>query len=621
MFKTIGAKVLTGMISGAIVGVIGVYVVITFGLEDISERNAKNTLSMLSESIFQTLQLAMMAGEREVVETTLRRASKIDGVVALDVAPSKGVIETFDKQIAFTTDKDILDVFSSKKASIFEFSHNDERLVRLLKPQVAERSCLQCHVLNKEGDVLGVMDLTLSLQENDSLIAQSQAKLLLFVFVTLAVAIVGAIFFIKIFNHKIHTMQSGLLGFFAFLNGEASHAKKLEDVSGDEFGQISQVINSSIERIEAGVQKDREFIQEATKVVAKVNNGFLDERLTVQANNPALVELKTVINNMIANLDKSVDSVLTVLRAYESDDYTAVAHDESLSGELSELLAGVNRLGESIGRMLGANLANGRTLENNAKELGGFVRTISKATDEQVRALMETSGAVTEIAATIRNTAEKASTMATIADKTQKSATEGSSLASNTLSAMEEIVKSANAINEAITVIDTIAFQTNILSLNAAVEAATAGEAGKGFAVVAQEVRSLAGRSAEAARRIKELAAESQKKAEEGKRISVEMMDGYTDLSEKIKETSQLVANVAEASREQMSGIEHINEVVGTIEQKTQESARVAEKTNLIAEETSKMAAALVNEASGKKFRTTSTDSAIIELKSLIEQG
>lgn len=620
MFRTIGAKVLAGMIAGAVFGVIGVYVVIALGLEDISERNAKSTLAMMSESIFQTLQLAMLTGEREVVESTLVNAGKIAGVRALSVAPSKGVIETFHQPVSFTTDPDILGVFGSKQASIEEYEYNGERLVRLLKPQIAEDSCIRCHVLNNRGDVLGVMDLTLSLKENDKLIAASQAKLLVFEILTLIVAIIGAVLFIKLFNYKIHKMQSGLLGFFAFLNGESSRAKKLEDNSGDEFGQISQVINSSIERIEQGVQRDREFIQEATKVVARVNHGYLDDRLEAEATTPALNELKVVINNMISSLDRSVESVLAVLRAYESDDYTATVSNDKLDGKLSELLDGVNSLGESIGNMLCSNLRNGRTLEANAKQLGGFVRTISKATDEQAEALMEASSAVTQIAATIKNTAEKAVQMASIAETTHSSAVQGSTLAKNTLGAMEEIVKSAHAISEAIGVIDTIAFQTNILSLNAAVEAATAGEAGKGFAVVAGEVRALAGRSAEAARRIKELATQSLQKAEEGKEISMQMMHGYNDLSEKIKETSDLVSHVAEASKEQMGAIDHINEVVATIERQTKSSSQVATKTNAIAEENNKMAAALVSDASGKKFKV-SDDSAIHELKSLIEQG
>ena len=106
--------------------------------------------------------------------------------------------------------------------------------------------------------------------------------------------------------------------------------------------------------------------------------------------------------------------------------------------------------------------------------------------------------------------------------------------------AMDEINKEVSSINEAIEVIDQIAFQTNILSLNAAVEAATAGEAGKGFAVVAQEVRNLASRSAEAAKEIKNIVEIATSKANEGKGIANSMKDGYTELNKKINETLAL---------------------------------------------------------------------------------
>ncbi|MDR3347375.1 MAG: methyl-accepting chemotaxis protein, partial [Helicobacteraceae bacterium] len=276
-------------------------------------------------------------------------------------------------------------------------------------------------------------------------------------------------------------------------------------------------------------------------------------------------------------------------------------------------------------------LENGQQLERNAKELGGYVQALSTATVDQAAVLADASKAVSAITDTIRENALKAGQMASIAEETQKSASEGSVLASRTQNAMEQIVISANAINEAITVIDAIAFQTNILSLNAAVEAATAGEAGKGFAVVAGEVRNLAARSAEAARAIKELAEESQRRAEEGKQISAQMMLGYTQLSGKISETSDLVSRVAQASVEQMLSIDQINAIVDKIGRMTGESADIAQKTHEVAKRTSDMARELVKNASGKKFRRIAEDNdeefdlfeeeTIEQLKELIESG
>jgi methyl-accepting chemotaxis protein len=157
-------------------------------------------------------------------------------------------------------------------------------------------------------------------------------------------------------------------------------------------------------------------------------------------------------------------------------------------------------------------------------------------------------------------------------------------------------------INEAITVIDQIAFQTNILSLNAAVEAATAGEAGKGFAVVAQEVRNLASRSAEAAKEIKDLVEDANLKANEGKNISAEMIHGYQELNTHINETLHLIENVSSASKEQMTGIEQINDTVTMLDRVTQENANEANQVRAIANDVSSMAKDLVEDALSKKF-------------------
>ncbi|RXJ93678.1 chemotaxis protein, partial [Arcobacter sp. CECT 8989] len=127
--------------------------------------------------------------------------------------------------------------------------------------------------------------------------------------------------------------------------------------------------------------------------------------------------------------------------------------------------------------------------------------------------------------------------------------------------------------NDAISVIDQIAFQTNILSLNAAVEAATAGEAGKGFAVVAGEVRNLASRSAEAAKEIKSLVENATQKSGDGKQIAGNMIEGYTHLNENIQNTHGLIKNVAESSKEQKTGIEQISIAVNQLDQQTQKNA------------------------------------------------
>ena len=161
------------------------------------------------------------------------------------------------------------------------------------------------------------------------------------------------------------------------------------------------------------------------------------------------------------------------------------------------------------------------------------------------------------------------------------------------------------AINEAIEVIDQIAFQTNILSLNAAVEAATAGEAGKGFAVVAQEVRNLATRSAEAAKEIKAIVERATVKANEGKNIATNMIDGYKNLNSNISSTMNLISDIENASKEQLLGIEQINDAVNQLDQldqQTQQNAMIASQSHDIALSTDEIAKLIVSDANQKEF-------------------
>ena len=192
--------------------------------------------------------------------------------------------------------------------------------------------------------------------------------------------------------------------------------------------------------------------------------------------------------------------------------------------------------------------------------------------------------------------------MSEYAKQLNKSSNNGQTLATQTTSSMDEINEQVTAISEAISVIDQIAFQTNILSLNAAVEAATAGEAGKGFAVVAQEVRNLASRSAEAAKEIKDLVENATIKANDGKEIARKMIEGYKELNENIENTSNLINIVESSSKEQREGIEQINNAVTELDQQTQQNAQVASQTASIAKSTQEIAQTIVEHADEKTF-------------------
>jgi methyl-accepting chemotaxis protein len=193
--------------------------------------------------------------------------------------------------------------------------------------------------------------------------------------------------------------------------------------------------------------------------------------------------------------------------------------------------------------------------------------------------------------------------MAMLSNEVTASATQGEKLANDTTIAMDEINNQVNLINDAISIIDQIAFQTNILSLNAAVEAATAGEAGRGFAVVAAEVRNLASRSAEAAKEIKTIVENATTKANHGKQIAGNMIDGYKQLNQNITHTINLISDIQNASKEQLLGIEQINDAVNQLDQQTQQNAAVASQTHDVAVVTDQIAKLVVSSADEKEFK------------------
>ena len=252
--------------------------------------------------------------------------------------------------------------------------------------------------------------------------------------------------------------------------------------------------------------------------------------------------------------------------------------------------------------MLVENKSNGLTLDESSDILLANVDKLNISSNEAAASLEETAAALEQITSNIRNNTQNIAKMATYSNSVTASAHDGEKLANQTTVAMEEINIQVNSINDAISIIDQIAFQTNILSLNAAVEAATAGEAGRGFAVVAAEVRNLASRSAEAAKEIKTIVENATKKANDGKAIANNMISGYKELNENIQQTINLIQDIEMSSKEQLMGIEQINDAVNSLDRQTQQNASIASQTHDVAVVTDEIAKLVVSNANAKEF-------------------
>ena len=401
---------------------------------------------------------------------------------------------------------------------------------------------------------------------------------------------------------RLHNFQEGLIRFFNYVNRDASDVKELEVDSKDEIGLMSKVVNDNIRKAKKGIEEDRAIIDETIKVLGEFEQGDLRQRITTHVENPALNELRNVLNQMGDNLEKNIKNILTVLNEFSNYNYKNKVDTSGIKEHLEKLALGVNHLGESITGMLIDNKKNGLIIDNSSDILLENVEILNESSTEAAASLEETAAALEEITSSVTLTSEKITQMSNFAKQVTDSVNEGEDLSSKTTLAMDEINNKVGSINEAITVIDQIAFQTNILSLNAAVEAATAGEAGKGFAVVAQEVRNLANRSAEAAKEIKNLVENANIKANEGKSIADKMLHGYESLNTNIDKTIELIADVANSSQEQKIGIVQINDAINSLDQQTQKNASVANETKGIALETSTLAKEIVANANKKEF-------------------
>ncbi|WP_375725055.1 nitrate- and nitrite sensing domain-containing protein [Arcobacter sp. KX21116] len=406
----------------------------------------------------------------------------------------------------------------------------------------------------------------------------------------------------KTIKDSVLKIREGIKEFFDFMNRKANIINEIDIKSKSEFGEIASFINESIKSLQKELDADTKCAGEAILVLHKLQEGYLDYQIVSTPTNPQIRTFALTVNRMLVNQQKVMSNILDELEKYTNYNYLSKLSDQNMSGEMKQLIDGINSLGDSITKMLQENKQNGDILTKSSEILSSNVSHLNTSALSQTASIEETAAAIEETTSSINEISQQATQMQQLSKETLSFATEGLDLANKTQKSMDEINSATQEILEATSIIDQIAFQTNILSLNAAVEAATAGEAGKGFAVVAGEVRNLATRSAEAAKEIKELVEKANTKASEGKFSSEKMIEGYSKLNEKINDSSKIISNVADATIEQSKGISQINEAVSSIDKITQENAKITGETQEIAKKTNEIAKNIIKNTDNKKF-------------------
>ncbi len=268
-------------------------------------------------------------------------------------------------------------------------------------------------------------------------------------------------------------------------------------------------------------------------------------------------------------------------------------------GELQQALAGTV---DALRRLVGEVRAGIDSVTTASSQIAAGNQDLSSRTEQQASSLQETASSMEELTATVRQSAETARAASGLAADASAAAGHGGAVVGQVVGTMDEISAASRRIVEIIGVIDGIAFQTNILALNAAVEAARAGEQGRGFAVVASEVRTLAQRSAEAAKEIKALIGASTDKVEAGGRQVAEAGRAMQDIVAQVRKVNDLIGEIAGTAGEQSRGIEQVNIAVTQMDQVTQQNAALVEESAAAAASLAHQAQALA--AAVAQFRT-----------------
>ena len=277
-------------------------------------------------------------------------------------------------------------------------------------------------------------------------------------------------------------------------------------------------------------------------------------------------------------LREAVRETQAVVTAAVDGDLTKRIATDDKSGELLALTQGVNTLIEMMMSVVQRIKAASEEVLIRAEEISSGNANLSQRTDQQASSLEQTAASMEEMSTAVHLTADHASEANTLAIAACARAEKGGAVVGSAVTAMRGINDASRRIADIIGVIDEIAFQTNLLALNAAVEAARASEMGRGFAVVASEVRSLAGRSAAAAKEIKALIKDSVVRVGEGSRLVDESGGTLAEIVAAVKQATAIVARIANSSREQSQGIEQVNRAVTQMDEMTQQNAALVEQ-------------------------------------------
>ena len=380
--------------------------------------------------------------------------------------------------------------------------------------------------------------------------------------------------------------------------GEASLAETRRLAEGEAATKFSEVLAA----MDADIQQNAAGSAAATEAAARSYRKalVLDGVAVVAALAFGALLAFAITRSITVPIQTAVVFADTVARGDLTSEIQVVGKDEP-----AQLLGALVRMNENLATIVSQVRSSSDSISTGATEIATGNADLSQRTEEQASNLQQTAASMEQLSSTVKNNADTARTANQLAESASGAAARGGAAVAQVVSTMDDINASSKKISDIIGVIDGIAFQTNILALNAAVEAARAGEQGRGFAVVASEVRSLAQRSAEAAKEIKQLISDSVTRVEAGSQQVADAGTAMDDIVSQVKRVSDLIGEISTATHEQSIGIGQVGDAVTQLDQVTQQNAALVEESAAASESLSHQAVKLVEAMSRFKLSNT----------------